>query len=79
MIAERQKAVALTTTPKNNQHSKDYRNFSPQSRVKLQENLAEILLYLQTPLKQRHREKCWHIFESKLRRFIDLKICGGMV
>jgi len=79
MLKTKQKAVALTTAQKNNQHSKNYHNSSAQSRVKLQENLAEILLYLQTPLNQNQRKEYWVQFESKLRQYLELKFCGVLL
>jgi len=75
MIAAKQKAVALTTASTTNQHNESYRNSVSASRAKLQ--IGTPLLALQAPLSQEQQRKHWQLFESKLRQYVGLKICGG--
>jgi len=71
------KAAALTTASKNNQHSRVYHSPLGRSSGNLREQLGVLLLYLQTPLSPDNRKTCWALFESRLRQYVDLKICGG--
>jgi hypothetical protein len=52
-----------------------YQKDSKLSSLKLQ--VGELLLYLQTPLPQNEQQNYWQVFESCLRRYIDLRFCEG--
>lgn len=49
-------------------------------KEKLAEEIAGLLLFLQdTSLSQDQQTRCWALFESKLRRYVDLEVCGVVV
>jgi hypothetical protein len=85
MLSAKDKAVPLfpvakATASTNNRQKRNYRNpsekSSPKPLKKLAGEVAGILFYLQSPLSQHQRQKTWHIFELKLRQYLDLKYCG---
>lgn len=78
MIAERQKAAALPTAPKNNQHHKGYHTSPDGSSGKLRENLSEqvteLLFYLANPLlSTEEQEMGWQPFETSLKKYLAVK------
>ncbi len=75
MLAIRERAAAPTTAPKHNRQLESYRDSVSGSRAKLQ--VGKLLLTLQAPLSQNQRKEYWVEFESRLRRYVDLKICEG--
>lgn len=70
----KEKAVrrANGTAKKNNLQKRSYRKAIPLSSLKIQ--IGEILLFLQD---QSTEQIQWEVFDSTLRRYIDLKFCGG--
>lgn len=40
---------------------------------KLKEEIGEVLFYLQLPLTEDERKRCWRMFESKLREYLAIK------
>ena len=77
MLSQRNRAAAPTTAPKNNRQNESYRDFVPQSREKLLVGEFLWFLYRQTSLSQRQEKNCLAVFDSQLRRYLDLKFCGG--
>lgn len=63
--------------------SEYYHKHSAESSGKLRERLAEqigeLLLDLQTPLSHEQRKTGWQTFEAMLRRYVELKVCGGQL
>ena len=80
---KKQGAALLKATPKNNQYNTKYHNSLDRSsrkiREKLSEEISELLIYLRNPLSQAEQQQCWQLFESSLRTYLELKICGGTV
>lgn len=70
MIAEKEKAVALTTAMNNELQHETYRKTAPLSSQK--EQIGQLLFDLQL----QSEPKLWGLFESELRRFIDLRFLG---
>lgn len=89
MRTEKRKAAPLfpvtkATASTNNRQNESYRNCASKSsgkiREKLSEQVVELLAYLQNPLlSKEERKQGWQLFEPSLRRYLDLKVCGGMV
>ena len=79
MLSERQQAVtsAEATAQNYNRLSKSYQDCAPKSSGNLKEKIGELLLYLQDPLSQHQRQKCWTLFDLMLRCYLDIKFCGG--
>ena len=48
-----------------------------QSSNELKEQIGTLLLVLQKPLNQEQQKEYWALFESKMRQYVDLKICEG--
>lgn len=69
------KAAALTAAIRNEPHSKSYQKDKPVSSLK--EQIGQLLLYMQTPPPQNEQQKYWQIFESFLRRYVDLRFFEG--
>jgi len=73
-------AVITTATPNAtninmiNDTTRHIAESSPKSLKKLAGEVAGLLFYLQNPLSQHQRQKTWHIFELKLRQYLDLKV-----
>jgi hypothetical protein len=67
--------VSAQTADKNESHYKAYPKAVLLSSLKMQ--VGELLLYLQTPLPQNEQQNYWQVFESCLRRYIDLRFCEG--
>ena len=61
---------------RNESHNKPYQDCALPSRAKLKNQLGELLLYPQASLSKNRRKEYWAQFESTLRRYLDLKICG---
>ena len=49
------------------------RKIKRQTSEDLKERLGELLLYLQSPLTEDERKKCWRTFELKLREYLSIK------
>ena len=60
------------TAKKNKEQNRTYPNAVQSSTLKLQ--IGEILLNLHC---QSEPKRQWQVFESKLRRYIDLNYCGS--
>jgi len=67
--------VSAQTADKNESHCKTYLKAAPLSSIK--EQIGQLLLYMQTPLPQNEQQKYWQIFESFLRRYVDLRFFEG--
>lgn len=70
----KKKAVRRTngTAKKNNLQKRSYRKAIPLASLKI--HIGEILLNLQDQSTEQNQ---WGVFDSMLRRYIDLKFCGG--
>jgi len=81
MRTQRRQAVtsAEATAQNYNRLSKSYRNCAPKSSDNLKEEIGELLLYLQALPIQEQQRKYWALFESKLKRYVGLRACGGTV
>jgi hypothetical protein len=75
MIDPKKKATALTAIRENIRQDRSYCNSVAASMAKLQ--IGEILLCLQWPLRNRQRDRLWYLFEMRLRRYLEVKRCGG--
>ncbi len=49
------------------------RKIKRQTSEDLKEQLGELLLYLQSPLTEYERKRCWRTFELKLREYLSIK------
>lgn len=78
MLAKRKRAVASTTTQKNNHRVQFYGILPGTSRIDLNERLGVLLLRLQAPLRPDHRETYLRAFEAALRHYVDLKVRGAL-
>jgi len=67
--------VSAQTADKNESHCKTYLKAAPLSSIK--EQIGQLLLYMQIPLPQNEQQKDWQVFESCLRRYVDLKYFEG--
>ena len=76
---DRTVATPIATAQNYNQLNGTYQNCAPRSSENLKEQIGELLLHLQTPLSQQQRQKGWELFAPMLRRYVDLKTCGGTV
>lgn len=81
MSKEKQKAAALTATPKNNRQTKRYHNALIKSSGKIYQRaalqLGELLLFLHSPfLSHRERSQGWQLFEVSLKRYAKLRFEG---
>ena len=79
MLAKKQQAAALTTAHNNNQLCESYRKSTSKSSVNLKEKIGTLLLALQTHLTPNQQKEYWTLFESSLRQYSNLKICGGRI
>lgn len=81
MRSKKHKAVtsAEATAQDYNRLNKSYRNCAPKSSDNLKEKIGELLLYLQALPIQGQQGRYWDLFESKLRRYVDFRICEGIV
>ena len=77
MLSIKQRAASAKTAPRQQHQTQLYNPPERLSRGKLQENLAELLLYLQRPLSQERQKRYWQLFESRLRQYVDVKNLGG--
>ena len=79
MLGNKDKAAtsAEATAQNYNRLKKSYRNCAPRSSANLKEKIGQLLLYMQTPLPQNEQQKYWQIFESFLRRYVDLRFFEG--
>jgi len=80
MSTEKERAIAATMAPSNEQHNEVYRNCARRSSSKLRNlrnQIGELLLYLQTAPSQSQQQEYWTLFEAKLRQYVALKLCGG--
>ncbi len=83
MLSTKGKTIAHETMVEPTQNAfllanKPYQMHSAESIAKslkkLAGEVAGLLFYLQNPLSQHQRQKTWHIFESKLQEYLDLKV-----
>lgn len=75
MLAQKAGAAVQPTTPRygNISKLKNTTGHATRSSENIRENLAVLLLYLQTPMSRGRRRKSWNIFELKLRWYVALK------
>ncbi len=76
MLTKKAKAVPLFPVAKATAQyyhplNKSYRNPVSTSRAKLQ--IGTLLLALQSPLSRHEQQKCWALFESKLKQYLDFR------
>ena len=65
-------ATVCVSGQKNRLHNKTFRKLYKSSRENFQEEIGQFLLYLQTSLNEKEKRQYWKLFESSLKRYVEL-------